>query len=767
MLDPGGLLIYAAVRIAAGLPLMSRVVVGEAPADELIGIPHRAIVVPLEKLDAMAEEVAATACRLAAESDARVVGVSAIVVPVREPLDAPRPDRDEEAARVQAMARSLAGDYGVEYTGVVRRTRMAGRTVVDVAADEDAGLIVIGAPAKRRLAHSREEAFFGKTVDFVLRKASCRVLVTHFPAGVAAETSLLTWQPKPDPSHVWLPREPAVVPRLLAVGGTSAAAAEGAAVAVALAVYAITDSTAWVSGALLATLGLSALISPFAGVMADRHDRRRLMIGVAVVEVPVFVLAAAAQHAWEIIALVAVAAAVQRLFDAALGASIPALVPDEGLPRATSSFAAAQQTALLLSPAAVGAIIATGGHRWAFAAVAALYAVTWSSSSACPGRGAPGRGASGAGRRAARGLVSMVGDRVVLWTTVAMTVLLVFSAFTLVAGVALAEQEFHAGGTAYGFMVGCLGRRDDHRLPGRRRLAERRGELGVFAAGMGPAGFALGLVSIAPTLAVALGMLAVGGAGNGLMSASGQLLFQRRVPNAVWAGCWAPPRRCGGSPTRRRSCWAACGRPGRRARRVRAGRRRDAGRAAAAAAPAVSRRRQAGQDHRRLAIELEGARAAAAARTAPSSATCVRITMCTPSGAACCTTWATDTPRSAERSATWASTPGRSSTRGAGSSALAAARRHQRQRAVVAVVLQEAGAAGAEHRQQVADHRRAVSAPPAPGPSRIISRIESPCSSTALKAPSTAASGCYRGTSRQGWTRGQIVGPAGGPRRSA
>lgn len=182
-----GLLIYAAVRIAAGLPLMSRVVVGEAPADELIGIPHRAIVVPLEKLDAMAEEVAATACRLAAESDARVVGVSAIVVPVREPLDALRPDRDEEAARVQAMARSLAGDYGVEYTGVVRRTRMAGRTVVDVATDEDAGLIVIGAPAKRRLAHSREEAFFGKTVDFVLRKAPCRVLVTHFPAGVAAE----------------------------------------------------------------------------------------------------------------------------------------------------------------------------------------------------------------------------------------------------------------------------------------------------------------------------------------------------------------------------------------------------------------------------------------------------------------------------------------------------------------------------------------------------------------------------------------------------
>ena len=41
----------------------------------------------------------------------------------------------------------------------------------------------------------------------------------------------------------------------------------------------------------------------------------------------------------------------------------------------------------------------------------------------------------------------------------------------------------------------------------------------------------------------------------------------------------------------------------------------------------------------------------------------------------------------------------------------------------------------------------AVSIPPAPGPSSVISRIASPCSITALNAPSTAASGCARSTS--------------------
>ena len=41
----------------------------------------------------------------------------------------------------------------------------------------------------------------------------------------------------------------------------------------------------------------------------------------------------------------------------------------------------------------------------------------------------------------------------------------------------------------------------------------------------------------------------------------------------------------------------------------------------------------------------------------------------------------------------------------------------------------------------------AVSVPPAPGPSSVISRIASPCSMTALKAPSTLASGCCLSTS--------------------
>ena len=163
--------------------MIERVEDAVLPSEDVTDIAFSTVVVPLERLDAIAEETMATACRLAAEAGAAVVGVSAIYVPVREALDTELPEREAEVAAVQAMAASLADEYGVEYRPVVARTRSPGRLVVDAAIEHDAGLIVVGSPQKHRVARSVHEEFFGQTVDFILRKAPCRVIVTHFPAG--------------------------------------------------------------------------------------------------------------------------------------------------------------------------------------------------------------------------------------------------------------------------------------------------------------------------------------------------------------------------------------------------------------------------------------------------------------------------------------------------------------------------------------------------------------------------------------------------------
>jgi APA family basic amino acid/polyamine antiporter len=184
-----GLGVYTMVRVRAGVPLMERYEPGAPPPEEAVELPSGPIVVPLEEPGELAEEVTATACRLATETGAPVVAVSAIYVPVQDPLDVELPERDRQVAEVQEMARSLASDYGIEFRGVVVRTRNPGRAIVDAVIDQGATLIVIGSPEKRRLAVNRQEAFFGRTVDFVLRKAPCRVIVTHFPSEEAVEAA--------------------------------------------------------------------------------------------------------------------------------------------------------------------------------------------------------------------------------------------------------------------------------------------------------------------------------------------------------------------------------------------------------------------------------------------------------------------------------------------------------------------------------------------------------------------------------------------------
>jgi APA family basic amino acid/polyamine antiporter len=184
-----GLAVYIVVRVRAGLPIIERVDEVVAPPEDVTDVAYSTIVVPLERLDAVAEETMAASCRLAVDSGAVVVGVSAVYVPVKEPIDTPLPEREREVEEVQEMARSLASEYGVEYRSVVARTRSPGRLVVDAAVEYGAQLIMVGSPYKRRLARSLHEEFFGQTVDFILRKAPCRVIVTHFPAEVAGESA--------------------------------------------------------------------------------------------------------------------------------------------------------------------------------------------------------------------------------------------------------------------------------------------------------------------------------------------------------------------------------------------------------------------------------------------------------------------------------------------------------------------------------------------------------------------------------------------------
>jgi nucleotide-binding universal stress UspA family protein len=147
------------------------------------GAEFERILVPM-KIGDIGEEMIATAIALAKERGAQIEAITVVRVPRKYSLEGELPP--DVAARVDASleeARALGLDHGVEVHGDVVRARSIGHAIVDEAERRHADLIVLGSSPRWR----RQSRFFSPTVDFVLRKAPCEVLVVAFPDGVFEE----------------------------------------------------------------------------------------------------------------------------------------------------------------------------------------------------------------------------------------------------------------------------------------------------------------------------------------------------------------------------------------------------------------------------------------------------------------------------------------------------------------------------------------------------------------------------------------------------
>jgi len=140
---------------------------------------YRRLVVPL--LDNQASERAVeAACRLAAERHATIVAVTVIEVPPLLPLDARMTDEEDGARRLRDRAVAVGDAYGVPVVSRIVRAREAGTAILEEVERGAAEIVVIGAVRKAR--SSKRAPAFGRTVQHVLRKAPCRVLLVAAPA---------------------------------------------------------------------------------------------------------------------------------------------------------------------------------------------------------------------------------------------------------------------------------------------------------------------------------------------------------------------------------------------------------------------------------------------------------------------------------------------------------------------------------------------------------------------------------------------------------
>ncbi|HEX7625638.1 MAG TPA: universal stress protein [Gaiellaceae bacterium] len=176
-----GLVVFVGVRMSHGEGLLERVrSLDEQPVEA--PVTFRRILVPM-KLGIIGEEMLATAVKLASEHEAEVQALHVIRVPLEQPIDAPLVEEQARAEASLEEAKLLGAENGVTVEGTTVRARAIGQAIVDRANEVGADLIVLGSAPRWR----RQSRFFSPTVDYVLRKAPCEVLIVAFPQTVMDE----------------------------------------------------------------------------------------------------------------------------------------------------------------------------------------------------------------------------------------------------------------------------------------------------------------------------------------------------------------------------------------------------------------------------------------------------------------------------------------------------------------------------------------------------------------------------------------------------
>ena len=166
-----GVLTYVGYRRNQGLSLTetNKIVAPAAIVEH--EVEYESVLVVFED-GAYEREAAATAVRLAARRRRGIHVLVTIVVPATAPIDAQMPEQEERAQAAIDSARVLGGRRVTGHLLKVRQGQ-AGHQILDEARNIRARAIVMPLPPRRT-----GTTVFGRTLETVLEKRPCRVIVT-------------------------------------------------------------------------------------------------------------------------------------------------------------------------------------------------------------------------------------------------------------------------------------------------------------------------------------------------------------------------------------------------------------------------------------------------------------------------------------------------------------------------------------------------------------------------------------------------------------
>ena len=145
-------------------------------------------------------------------------------------------------------------------------------------------------------------------------------------------------------------------------------------------VYTLTGSSALVGLVTFAAMIPMILVPLFAGLLADRFDRRKILawaFGVNLLQNLVLAILAlsGAIEVWHLVVLSLINGVARSTQMPASQSLVPNLVPRDKLLNAVSLNAATEHASRLMGPLLIAPLLATGGAGWSFLLCAFLYAV--------------------------------------------------------------------------------------------------------------------------------------------------------------------------------------------------------------------------------------------------------------------------------------------------------------------------------------------------------------------------------------------------------
>jgi CRP-like cAMP-binding protein len=280
-----------------------------------------------------------------------------------------------------------------------------------------------------------------------------------------------------------------------------------------------------------------------AGIVADRFDRRLVLLSTDVARGLIMLVIGAVVAVdgplWLVVALTIGATCFSAFFGPAIGAYLPSLIKEEEqLGPANSAWSTLDQLAWVIGPAVAGILIAAGGLVVAFLLNAASFAVIalvmW--------RLPPNRPASAAAIEpdSAGGTVPRppVGrDRAILVPLTGLATIDIVGALAggglSVLTVVIASENLKGGEAATGFLNAGIGLGGVVGAIVVSVLVLRPSLVPVVIGGSLVYGAGLVVLGLAPALGLAIAAIAVASAGSLLVEVSSTTIFQRVIPDAI------------------------------------------------------------------------------------------------------------------------------------------------------------------------------------------------------------------------------------------